>query len=33
MLLKEIRLLDVDVYKDNKKIYSGNIEEIYPEYR
>ena len=33
MLLKEIRLLDVDIFKDGKKIFSGKIEDAYDEYR
>lgn len=32
MLLREIRLLDVDIFKDDKKVFSGKIEEAYPEY-
>ena len=33
MLLKEIRLLDVDIFKDNEKIFSGKIENAYSQYR
>ena len=33
MLLREIRLLNVDIFKNNEKIFSGKIEEAYPEYR
>lgn len=33
MLLKEIRLLDVDIFKGNDKVFSGKIEDSYPQFR
>ena len=32
MLLREIRLLDVDIFKDDEKVFSGKVEEAYSEY-
>ena len=33
MLIKEIRLLDVDIFKDNEKVFSGKVEDAYSSYR
>lgn len=32
MRIKEIRLLDVDIFESDKKIFSGKIEDAYPLY-
>ena len=32
MQIKEIRLLDVDIFQDEKKIFSGKIEDAYSQY-
>lgn len=32
MQIKEIRLLDVDILQNDKKIFSGKIEDAYPLY-
>jgi hypothetical protein len=32
MKLKEIRLLDVDIYINDEKIFSGKIEDAYKDY-
>lgn len=32
MLLKEIRLLEVDIFQNNEKIFSGKIEDAYEKY-
>ena len=32
MQIKEIRLLDVDIFQDGEKIFSGKIEDAYSQY-
>lgn len=32
MQVKEIRLLDVDIFHDGNKIFSGKVEDAYPQY-
>lgn len=32
VLVKEIRLLDVDIFKDDEKVFSGKIEDAYSQY-
>lgn len=32
MLLKEIRLLDVDIFQNNEKVFSGKVEDAYEQY-
>lgn len=32
MQIKEIRLLDVDIFKDNEKVFSGKVEDSYSQY-
>lgn len=32
MQIKEIRLLDVDIFQNGEKIFSGKVEDAYPEY-
>ena len=32
MQIKEIRLLDVDIFKNGEKIFSGKVEDAYSQY-
>lgn len=32
MQIKEIRLLDVDIFENNEKVFSGKIEDAYSLY-
>lgn len=32
MQIKEIRLLDVDIFQNNKRVFSGKIEDAHPLY-
>lgn len=32
MQVKEIRLLDVDIFKDNEIVFSGKVEDAYSLY-
>lgn len=32
MQIREIRLLDINIFKNEKKVFSGNVEDAYDEY-
>ena len=32
MQIKEIRLLEVDIFQNGEKIFSGKVEDEYPQY-
>ena len=32
MQIKEIRLLDIDIFQNEEKLFSGKVEDAYPQY-